>query len=113
MKRVRCQQGTPQARQLLHILPNHLQQITAIWGPSPDPDVRMLWAAVTLTFFRSGEITVPSVSAFTPNRHLCWGDVSVDSPEAPMMIKVHLKVSKCDQFDQGVDVFVGRTEDDL
>ena len=30
-----------------------------------------------------------------------------------MMIKVHLKVSKCDQFDQGVDVFVGRTEDDL
>ena len=29
------------------------------------------------------------------------------------MIKVHLKVSKCDQFSQGVDVFVGCTEDDL
>ena len=72
----------------------------------------MLWAAVTLTFFgffRSGEITVPSASAFSPNRHLCWGDVSVDSRET----KVHLKVSKCDQFSQGVDMFVGRAEDDL
>ena len=29
------------------------------------------------------------------------------------MIKVHLKVSKCDQFSQGVDVFVGHTEDNL
>ena len=29
------------------------------------------------------------------------------------MIKVHLKVSKCDQFSRGVNVFVGHTEDDL
>ena len=30
-----------------------------------------------------------------------------------MMLRVHLKVSKCDQFGQGVDVFIGRTEDEL
>ena len=51
VKRVRCQQGTHQARQRLPIMPNHLRQIRAIWGASPDPDARMLWAAVTLTFF--------------------------------------------------------------
>ena len=51
VKRVRCQQGTHQARQRLPILPNYLRQIRAIWGASPDPDARMLWAAVTLTFF--------------------------------------------------------------
>ena len=30
-----------------------------------------------------------------------------------MMLRIHLKVSKCDQFGQGVDVFIGRTEDEL
>ena len=29
------------------------------------------------------------------------------------MIRLKVKVSKCDQFGQGVNVFVGRTEDDL
>ena len=29
------------------------------------------------------------------------------------MIKVHLKVSRCDQFGPGVDVLIGYTEDDL
>ena len=29
------------------------------------------------------------------------------------MLRVHLKVSKCEQFGQGVDVFIGRTEDEL
>ena len=106
VKQVRCQQGTHQARQRLPILPNHLRQIRAIWGASPDPDALMLWAAVTLKFFgffHSGEIAVPSVSAFSPNRHLCWSDVSVDSRHTPTMLRVHLKVSKCDQFSQGVE----------
>ena len=29
------------------------------------------------------------------------------------MIRFHLKRSKCDQFGNGVDVFIGRTSDDL
>lgn len=29
------------------------------------------------------------------------------------MIRLKVKVSKCDQFGKGVNVFVGRTEDDL
>ena len=51
VKRVRFQQGTPQSRQRLPILPNHLRQIRMVWGMSPAPDALMLWAAVTLTFF--------------------------------------------------------------
>ena len=116
VKRVRFQQGTPQSRQRLPILPSHLRQIRMVWGISPAPDALMLWAAVTLTFFgffRSGEVTVPSVTAFNPTVHLCWGNVSVDSQVAPTTLKVHLKVSKCDQFGRGINVFIGHTEDDL
>ncbi len=72
----------------------------------------MLWAACSLCFFgffRSGEITSPSKSGFQPLRHLAWGDVSIDDHSSPTLLKVHLKISKCDQLGKGVDVFVGRT----
>ena len=103
------QQGTPQSRQHLPILPSHLRQIRMVWGMSPDPDALMLWAAATLTFFgffRSDSSLSRSVQPY-------WGDVSVDSQVAPTRLKVHLKVSKCDWFGQGVNVFIGHTEDDL
>ena len=38
VKRVRFQQGTPQSRQRLPILPSHLRQIRMVWGISPAPD---------------------------------------------------------------------------
>ena len=37
----------------------------------------------------------------------------MDSQVAPTMLKVHLKVSKCNQFGRGINVFIGHTEDDL
>lgn len=40
---------------------------------------------------------------------LAWGDVAVGSNEAPTMLHIHIKRSKCDQFGKGVDVIVGRT----
>ena len=113
VRRVRAHQGIPQARTRLPILPTHLRQIRAIWNTSSDPDVSMWWAAVTTAFFgffRLGEITVPSATAFDSRVHLCWGDVAVDSTESPTVIRIHLKFSKCDQFGQGVQVFLaGRT----
>ena len=75
-------------------------------------DRTMLWAACSLCFFgffRAGEITIPSKSAFDQARHLAWEDVRVDDRAKPSMLCIHLKVSKCDQFGKGVDVFVGRT----
>lgn len=76
----------------------------------------MLWAAATLCFFgffRSGELTVPSYTAFDPSRHLAWGDIATDNTLCPTVLKVHLKRSKCDQLGKGIDVFIGRTDDSL
>ena len=75
-------------------------------------DLCMLRAAATLCFygfFRSGEITAPSASTFDARMHLAWGDVAINSTEAPTAIRVHLKRSKCDQMGHGIDVFVGTT----
>ncbi len=63
--------------------------------------------------FRAGEITVPSASAFDPAVHLAWGDVIVDNLQTPTSVSFHLKRSKCDQFGNGVDVFVGRSGNEL
>ena len=73
----------------------------------------MLWAAATLCFFgflRSGEITVPSDAAFDPSCHLTFQDISVDQVSDPQLLRVHLKT---DPFRKGVDVFVGRTSNEL
>ena len=64
-------------------------------------------------FFRSGELVVASKSGFNSAVHLNWGDVAVNNPAAPTMLKIHLRRSKCDQFGKGVDVFVGRSGNEL
>ena len=117
VRRERAERGAPPARPRLPITPPLLRQMRAVWNASAsNPDTVMLWAAAATCFFgffRAGEITVPSAPAFNPIVHLSWGDVHVDSVEAPSMIRFHLKRSKCDQFGNGVDVFIGRTSDDL
>ena len=73
----------------------------------------MLWAAATLCFFgffRAGEITISSLSAFDQNKHLAWGDVAIDNPESPQTLQVHLKWSKTDKYGMGLDVFIGKTD---
>ena len=64
-------------------------------------------------FFRAGEITVPSATAYDPSVHLAWGDVAIDSGNPPSKIRVFLKRSKTDQFGRGVTVFLGATGDEL
>ena len=69
-----------------------------------------LWAAASLCFagfFRAGELLPVTNSAEAFSRCIAWGDVYVDNPAAPSTLKVHLRVSKCDQLGKGVDVFVG------
>ena len=108
----RSQETTQRTR--LPITPHILGQLQEHWFQeiNKNGDTLMLWAAATLCFFgffRSGEITVPSKTAFQPAQHLAWGDVAIDSRSAPQLIKVHLKRSKCDQLGKGVDIYVGRT----
>ena len=97
----------------LPITPTILLKLKEHWTPrKADADIVMLWAAASLCFFgffRSGEITIPSLTSFDASKHLAWGDVAVDNTDNPLILKVHLKVSKTDQLGKGVDVYVGKT----
>ena len=76
----------------------------------------MLWAAATLCFFgflRSGEITIPSDSAFDKGAHLGFSDMTVDCFHHPQVTRVCLKASKTDPFRVCINIFVGRTDNRL
>ena len=112
IQRVHGQRSPSPVRIRLPITPSILRKIHSYWLPrASDPDIIMLWAAATLCFFgffRSGELTIPT-SSFNKSVHLSWGDVAIDNPQSPQLLKVSLKRSKTDQIGKGVDVFVGRT----
>ena len=81
-----------------------------------NPDSVLIRAIASLAFFgffRLGELLVESASNYSPASNLSWGDVVVDDLNAPTMLKVHLKRSKCDQFGRGVDVIVGQTQSSI
>ena len=75
-----------------------------------DEDNIMLWAAMSLCFFgslRAGEMTLESESSFDPGANLCYGDIAIDDPKKPSVIRVRIKASKTDPFRKGVDVYLG------
>ena len=41
------------------------------------------------------------------------GDVAVDDHSNPSLVRIHLRKSKTDQLGRGVDVYLGRTDEDL
>ena len=76
----------------------HLHKLRSFFASKGnEADSFMLWAAICTCFFgfmRSGEMTIPSESAFDPSSHLCFNDVSVDNIADPQVVKVCLKASK-------------------
>ena len=99
--------GVGLAEQNLTIQMNKLHQH---WMGSQHPEGCLLWAVASLCFFgffRSSELVVASESGFNNAVHLSWGDVAVNDPAAPMMLKIHLCRSKCDQFGKGVKAVRG------
>lgn len=64
-------------------------------------------------FLRSGEVVVPSDSAFDPTWHLAYGDVRADNNKSPQFLEVKIKASKTDPFCVGTTVFLGRTSRDI
>ena len=110
------QQPTPTPRQRLPITIDILHGLLDTWSRplnnKQTHDRAMLRAAATACFFgffRSGEITAPSVAGFNEWIHLGWGDVATDEGTPPSILRVHLKQSKCDQLGNGVDVYIGST----
>lgn len=99
----------------LPITPEILAKLHVVWSGEGE-DGCMLWAAAALCFFaflRSGELTVPSDSAYDEKAHLCFQDVAVDSLGNPSTLRVRIKASKTDPFRLGVDVYVGRTDSNI
>ena len=100
----------------LPVTPDVLHAIFSVWSRAPPSfDRTMLWASFCLGFFgffRSGELTCPSLEAFWPDM-LSPADITVDSHVDPSYISVFLKRSKTDPFGAGLSVHVGRTGDQL
>ena len=74
---------------------------------------RMLWAASSWHFLDllcSGEITIPSDSAYDGGAYLDFKDVTVDCLHCSQM---HLKASTTHPFRVGIDIFVGKTDNEL
>ena len=62
---------------------------------------------------RAGEIIVPSQDAYDPTAHLSFKDIAVDAPANPTVMEVRIKASKTDPFRKGVNLYIGRTNNDL
>ena len=105
------------SKKRLPITPDILRKLKRSWEKDRyNPDFIMLWAASCTCFFgflRSGEVTVPSVREYDIEGHLSEGDVSLDSQSEPSVVRVHIKASKMDPFRKGVNVYLGRTGNEL
>ena len=93
IKSVQCR--NPKRITRLPISPDLLDKMRRVWIKEPCTfNGRMLWAASSLCFFgflRSGEITIPSDSAYDEGAHLGFKDIAVDCLHCPQVVKVHLK----------------------
>jgi len=119
MRGIKSQQAKQgrQSRPRLPITPTILRQLRCVWDNSADDfDIIMLWAASTTCFFgfmRAGEITVPSQDAYDPTAHLSFNDIAVDAHTNPTVMEIRVKASKTDPFRRGVNLYIGRTNNDL
>ena len=109
--------STSTERVRLPITPDILRAIKGIWAETAlQYNTIMCWAIASMAFFvffRLGELLVEPGVTFDPARHLSGSDVAVDSRDTPTLLKVHLKTFKTDQLRKGVDIFIGKTGDEL
>ena len=105
------------SRERLPMTPEILLKMKCVLAKSSEEfNATMIWAACCLCYFgflRSGEISVPSEAAYDSGEHLNFGDVSVDCVSNPCLLRVKIKASKTDPFRKGVDIFVGKTANQL
>lgn len=60
-----------------------------------------------------GELTAPTSTDLKGSYCVSGGDVAIDNPMNPSIVKIHLGHSKTDQFSKGVDIYLGKTGRDL
>ena len=79
---------------------------------SSHPHRVVLWAIACTAFFgffRLGELLPEKAAPANPALAFSWDDVAIDDQANPQVIRLHLRHSKCDQFGNGADIFLGRT----
>ena len=59
-----------------------------------------------------GEITPSLIHSYDASRQLTMADVAIDDRQNLTVVRIHLKQTKTTPF-SGVDVFLGRTDDDF
>jgi hypothetical protein len=77
-------------------------------------DKKLMHAVSCLAFFgcfRLGELCLADGKPFIHSQHLCVNDITLD--ERDLCLTVHLKQSKTDVDNAGVDVFLGCSRDSL
>ena len=113
---IRRLKSSEPGRTRLPITPGILRQLRALWScRASEVDYIMIWAACCTAFFgffRMGEITAPSPYSFNQDSQLTIADVAVDDSSNPMVLRIRLKRTKTQQF-KAVDIYLGRTNDDL
>ena len=85
-------------------------------GTHKEHDSIMLWAACCLPFFGflcCGEFTVPTQAAYAPEEHLSLPDIAIDNRLSPSVVQVKIKQSKTDPFHQGMQLYLGKTDEDI
>ena len=96
IKRVQASRRSPPTRIRLPITSALLDKLHTYWEEASHPDKLALWAASALCFagfFRLGELLPSSENQLTLNSGgIKWGDVAVDDPRNPAMVKVQLSV---------------------
>ena len=106
-----------QSHQRLPVTLSILLQIRHILLANPtDLNNIMHWAAFLVCFFgflHLGEITIPDLSSYDPSVHLNFSDIAADNPHSPSIMQIRMKASKTDPFRQGVDVYIGKTNNAL
>ena len=115
ISRSRLGRGVP-SRVRLPVTASLLSDIRRELVQSTHPERLVLWAVCSTAFFgffRLGELLLTNPADFDSRRHLAWGDMAVDDPQAPSMVRIHLKQSKTDPFGRGADIVLGRTGGDL
>ena len=113
IQRVQAQKGSRSRRVRLPITPTILDKLREQWERGKNSERLALWAVSALCFagfFRLGELLPTADSRTALGSCVQWGDVAVESEQAPSMLRVHLRVSKCDQFGKGASIYVGKAE---
>ena len=54
-----------------------------------------------------------SAVEYDADAHLNFEDIAIDSLEKPMIMQVRIKASKTDPFRKGVELYLGRTSNEL